>query len=77
MMNPYGAQDDGAFGVGQPMMGQAPQMYADFGDESPQHYSSYYGDGDFGGGQDESMEGGNDIGDPKRRRIARVCGSSS
>jgi hypothetical protein len=73
-MDPYAAHDDGAFGVQPPMMGQAPQMF-DYGNDSPNHYSSYYDD--MNGGMDDGMDGTNDNGDPKRRRIARVCASAS
>lgn len=66
-MDPYAQRDDASFGVQQSMMGQ-PQMF-DYGNESPNPYSYY--DGDVNGGMDD-MDGGNDNGDPKRRRIARV-----
>ena len=58
-------QDGTAF-VAPPIMNHPPQMFGDYGSESPVHYSgNYYADNDGQG----SLE---DNGDPKRRRIARV-----
>ena len=58
-------QDSTAFAA-PPIMNPPPQMFGDYGSESPAHFSgAYFAENDGQGNMDDN-------GDPKRRRIARV-----
>ena len=64
-MEPYSAQEGAGYAV-PPIINPPPQIFGDYGSDSPVQFSgNYFPENDAQSGMDDSN-------DPKRRRIARV-----